>query len=112
MSHPPLDEILARIEADASTVDPWETNSSRSTIVGIGASAGKAIMNIGIGILRSMDYVNIRTTLGRISRRQNHRDPGSSSVMEDWMYRGILEYQRYVHRVLILHSLSPEHPLR
>ena len=95
MSDPALNDVLAKIEDHASTIDPWETNSYRGTIVGLGTMTGKAIMNVGIGILRSVDYVAIQSTLRRISRRQRRRVANDRSALDDLAYQSILEYQRY-----------------
>lgn len=94
MSRQVLDNLLANIEERASTVDPFETNSSRSTIVGLGAAAGKLIMHVGIGVIRGATYANRRVVLARIAAAQEH----VVTRLDGAQYRDILEYQRFVFR--------------
>ena len=91
MSDQLLDVLLAEIEDRASTFDPWETTSGRSSIRGIGTVAGKAIMNVGIGVIRGISYVNVRTALARIARAQRR----SGVRLSQTDYQDIVEYQRY-----------------
>ena len=90
MSSDSLTRLLDDIDEFASTVDPWETNSSRSTIVGLGSLTGRGLMNVGVGILRGMTGVGLRRALARIAtaQRQSSRSLGREA------YRDIVEYQR------------------
>lgn len=95
MSRQALDTLLANIEERASTIDPFETHSSRSTIVGLGAAAGKVIMHVGIGVIRGATYVNRRIVLARIAAAQER----AISRLDAAQYRDVLEYQRSVFRL-------------
>ena len=89
---PLLAQLLSDINECSSSVDPWETNSSRSTITGLGSLAGRAIMNLGIGVIQVAQYVKERTELARIAAEQE-RSGRSLSLQA---YHDIVEYQRFV----------------
>lgn len=91
MSQALQDAILANLlNIDVYEKDQWETDSSRSTINGLGSLLGKGIMAVGIAVLRGIDYVSTRIALSRIAREQNR------SGMRTESYQDMLEYQRYV----------------
>ena len=88
-----LDRLLSNIEEEASTVDPWETASSRSTIRGIGSLSGKGIMAIGRTLINGVNYVNERVALARIASAQSTLQRQHAPLMEK-AYQDMLEYQR------------------
>lgn len=90
MSNDSLTRLLGDIDEFASTVDPWETNSSRSTIGGLGSLTGRGLMNVGVGILRGVTGVGLRRALVRIAAAQKQ----SSHSLSREAYRDIVEYQR------------------
>ncbi|TCD66557.1 hypothetical protein EIP91_001225 [Steccherinum ochraceum] len=87
------DRLLESLEDDISVVDPWETESSRSTLRGIGTTAGRTIMSLGTGVIRAIDYVRARRTLLRIASTQTAR-PSVSVPLSTDRYRDIMEFQR------------------
>lgn len=87
--------LLLDVEDQASTIDRFETNSSRSTIRGLGSLTGKGLLAVGVGILRGVDYVTIRRTLSKIAEDQSKKKP-----LTEKAYQDILEYQRFA-RVLL-----------
>ena len=79
-------------EDATSTADPWETESSRSTMLGIGSLTGRGIMNVGVGILRGVDYLGQRRRLARVESAQN----AATTRLILNAYLDLLEYQRCV----------------
>lgn len=95
-----LDKLLNNIEEEASTVDPWETASSRSTIRGIGSWSGKGIMAVGRSLINGVNYVNERVALARIASAQSTLQQkvgwriGQHAPLVEKAYQDMLEYQR------------------